>query len=319
MLSVNPNGLLNGAPEFAIGSSSASHMVVLTNGNVGIGTTSPGSLLSLGTTGGINFALGTSTFGSSANGINLTNGCYAIGGNCLTASSLGAITALTGDVTASGPGSALTTLATVNSNIGTFNNVTVNGKGLVTSASNTAYLTAYDAFTHPSAGQSATTSLMILNGNATTTGLTVTGSTYLATTGGNVGIGTTAPDAPLTIKNTALNTGSINLHQNNATSGNYYNNIQFFNDTISSTNAIANFSVLAPGYPAGNLWQANDFVLLGGQGNAGTNLIFLTNTSGALKFGTGGYAAANERLRIGSNGGVSIGNSYVATDPGAGI
>jgi len=44
------------------------------------------------------------------------------------------ITALTGDATASGPGSAALTLATVNSNVGTFASVTVNGKGLVTAA-----------------------------------------------------------------------------------------------------------------------------------------------------------------------------------------
>lgn len=47
------------------------------------------------------------------------------------------ITALTGDVTASGPGSSATTLATVNSNVGSFTNanITVNAKGLVTAAS----------------------------------------------------------------------------------------------------------------------------------------------------------------------------------------
>ena len=49
---------------------------------------------------------------------------------------------LSGDVTGSGTTSIVTTLATVNSNVGTFNNVTVNGKGLVTAASNVAYLTA---------------------------------------------------------------------------------------------------------------------------------------------------------------------------------
>jgi hypothetical protein len=48
------------------------------------------------------------------------------------------ITALTGDVTASGPGSAAATLATVNSNVGSFTNanITVNAKGLITAASN---------------------------------------------------------------------------------------------------------------------------------------------------------------------------------------
>lgn len=47
------------------------------------------------------------------------------------------ITATTGDVLASGPGSAAATLATVNSNVGSFTNasITVNGKGLITAAS----------------------------------------------------------------------------------------------------------------------------------------------------------------------------------------
>ncbi len=47
------------------------------------------------------------------------------------------ITALTGDATAAGPGSTALTLATVNSNVGSFTNasVTVNAKGLVTAAS----------------------------------------------------------------------------------------------------------------------------------------------------------------------------------------
>ncbi len=54
-----------------------------------------------------------------------------------------AITALSGDVTGTGPGTAATTLATVNSNVGTFGSassvatVTLNGKGLATAATNT--------------------------------------------------------------------------------------------------------------------------------------------------------------------------------------
>lgn len=48
------------------------------------------------------------------------------------------ITALTGDVTASGPGSVAATLATVNSNVGSFTsaNITVDAKGRITAASN---------------------------------------------------------------------------------------------------------------------------------------------------------------------------------------
>ena len=47
------------------------------------------------------------------------------------------LTALTGDATASGPGSAVLTLSTVNSNVGSFinANITVNAKGLITAAS----------------------------------------------------------------------------------------------------------------------------------------------------------------------------------------
>lgn len=48
------------------------------------------------------------------------------------------ITALTGDGTASGPGSSALTLATVNGNVGSFTyaSITVNGKGLITAAAN---------------------------------------------------------------------------------------------------------------------------------------------------------------------------------------
>jgi hypothetical protein len=133
---------------------------------------------------------------------------------------------------------------------------------------------------------------------------------------GFFGIGTTTPGGPLQLSTGA--TGGANatmmLTQTSAASGNYYADIGLYN----SKGLIGNLSALGAGYPAGNLFVANDVVFLGGQQNAGTNLIFLTNTSGALKFGTGGFAVANERMRIGAAGGVSVGNSYVGTDPGAG-
>ena len=48
-------------------------------------------------------------------------------------------------------------------------------------------------------------------GNVSGTQLTTTGSTYLATTGGNVGIGTTDPDKKLEISGTA---GSLTFDPN---------------------------------------------------------------------------------------------------------
>jgi hypothetical protein len=97
----------------------------------------------------------------------------------------GGITALTGDVTASGTGSVIATLATVNSNIGTFNNVTVNAKGLVTSASNVPYLTAEVDTLQTVTGRGATSNIAIALTNATVSTSTTTGA--LVVTGG-VGI-----------------------------------------------------------------------------------------------------------------------------------
>lgn len=61
---------------------------ITSGGNVGIGTSTPGSLLSLN--GIANFTTATSTFYSTG-GINLASGCFAIGGNCLSHSNLGGI------------------------------------------------------------------------------------------------------------------------------------------------------------------------------------------------------------------------------------
>ena len=60
----------------------------------------------------------------------------------------------TGDVT----GSAALTLANVNSNLGTFNNITVNAKGLVTAANNVAYASGNGSATGTNTGDNATNS-----------------------------------------------------------------------------------------------------------------------------------------------------------------
>ena len=95
---------------------------------------------------------------------------------------------LTGDATATltavdgtAAVSAALTLATVNTNVGTFNNVTVNAKGLVTAASTVAYLTANETIT--------------ASGDATGSGTTSLALT-LATVNSTVGSFGTATSVP---------------------------------------------------------------------------------------------------------------------------
>jgi hypothetical protein len=78
----------------------------------------------------------------------------------------------TGDVTGSG----VLTLATVNSNVGTFNNITINAKGLATAGSNVSYLTSE---TDPTV--KAITG--IVKSNGTTISAATAGTDYLTPTG----------------------------------------------------------------------------------------------------------------------------------------
>src|SRR6185503_6456817 len=87
---------LGASPAFAVGSSTATRFIITNAGNMGLGTTSPASLLSvhgngffsgniaaanITATGTINVtSTATSTF---ASGINLTGGCFAINGACI--------------------------------------------------------------------------------------------------------------------------------------------------------------------------------------------------------------------------------------------
>ncbi len=109
------------------------------------------------------------------------------------------ITALTSDVTASGPGSVAATLATVNSNVGTFGSatkasvVTVNGKGLVTAASESTVTPAVGSITGLGTGVAtflatpSSANLASALTDKTGTGVNVFGTSPDFTTGATIG------------------------------------------------------------------------------------------------------------------------------------
>lgn len=143
-----------------------------------------------------------------------------------------AITQLHGDGSAIGPGNAALTLTTVNSNVGSFgtaSNVgsfTVNAKGLVTAASNTAIQIAESQVTNLvsdlAAKQSTTltnTHLLVGNGSNVATDVAASGDLTLANTGaftfntvnGNVGtFGTASSTGTVTVNAKGLVTAASN-------------------------------------------------------------------------------------------------------------
>src|SRR3989338_3410310 len=92
LISVNPNGIAG--PAFVVGSSTATNFIVTNGGNVGIGTTYPGTALSI--QGIANLHTSTSTFYATG-GLNLADGCFAIDGTCVAGTGAGmGITSLNG-------------------------------------------------------------------------------------------------------------------------------------------------------------------------------------------------------------------------------
>jgi hypothetical protein len=122
--------------------------VISVNGLTGAVTLTQGNLTDVGTdgitiTGGTNAVWGSGT-SISQHVADATHNGYLSSTDfvAFSSSSGAAISSLTGDGTATGPGAAAFTLATVNGNVGTFGSsssvasFTVNGKGLITAASN---------------------------------------------------------------------------------------------------------------------------------------------------------------------------------------
>jgi hypothetical protein len=115
----------------------------ITLSNLGTAPSAPLSFVIDGTTYPFPGSLANITIGVTPVVGGSTSQCLFVSGGVVgqQACTLSAITSLTGDGTATGPGISALTLATVNSNVGTFGSgavvpiITVNGKGLITSVS----------------------------------------------------------------------------------------------------------------------------------------------------------------------------------------
>lgn len=191
------------------------------------------------------------------------------------------ITALTGDGTASGPGSVALTFATVNSNVGSFGSAssvgafTVNAKGLVTAASSTSIQIAESQVTNlvsDLAGKQPTGSyITALTGDVTATGPGSVAASLVATTNSTL---TTL--SGLTTALSLVSVGTITTGTWNGTT------IAIANGGTGQTTQAAAFNALSP------ITTKGDLIV----GTA-------TNTAG--------------RLAVGSNGKQTIANSTQAT------
>ncbi|MGH3577463.1 MAG: hypothetical protein ACRDU0_07900, partial [Mycobacterium sp.] len=138
------------------------------------------------------------------------------------------LTALTGDATASGPGSATLTLATVNSNVGTFGGttaipvITVNGKGLVTAAS-TAVVVAPAGTLSGATLASGVTASSLTSFGASPTLVTPTIGVATATSINKITITAPATSATLTITNGKTLTVSDNATVSGTNTGDQTN------------------------------------------------------------------------------------------------
>lgn len=193
--------------------------------------------------------------------LSIATGVYSIGGmtgviscgtgilcsgNIISAVASSAITSLTGDVTATGPGTVPATLATVNSNVGTFGSssaipvVTVNGKGLITAITTAGLPGSFSGFANPTASVCTTA----VNGSATTAMRSDAAPAYnLACSPTQTGNWTFNPTSGNAITvNTATSTQAMGLNilgvgPNSGTlsSGFGYNDIQVLGNALGGT------------------------------------------------------------------------------------
>ena len=238
------------------------------------------------------------------------------------------ITALTGDVTASGPGSATSTLATVNSNVGSFTNasLTVNAKGLVTAASNGTSTSG-----NVGIGTTGWNAIYASNGD------TVTASSVLRTVGSNIGIGSASPGTSLDVtgigrfstgvsagrltnltSNGFVKTGSSNgtLSVDTGTYPTYSGMTANYVQKATSTTAIGNSQIRDDGTSVGikTAPLANTVLAVSGSGLSSTiPVVVLGDTQGRImRARTADWADSASGSELITGFGAGTGNTYFA-------
>ena len=203
------------------GSNTGDQTIALTGDVTGSGTGTFGTTLATvnSNVGSFGSATQASTFTVNAKGlitaassVTITPAFSSLTGS-LAASQL---PAFTGDITTSA-GSSATTLATVNGNVGTYQGITVNAKGLVTAATNMSYLTAEVDTLASVTGRGATTgtAISITNSTNATSGSTgaliVTGG--IGASGNSYFAGATTFNNGVTLNGSLVETGSHTINQ----------------------------------------------------------------------------------------------------------
>lgn len=270
--------------------------------------------------------IGTTPITGGSNGSCLTvNGSVVGQAACGTTS----ITALTGDVTAVGPGSVAATLATVNPNVGTFGTgalipqITVNGKGLITAVAAVTITAPANALTGsilaPNVSQSSLTSVSALNSGSLASGFTIVGPA-LGGTGINNGIstisigGNVAFSGAFTFAGTLTNNTAVTFPTSGtlATVGNA--NVASVSNsdstlTISPTTGAVVASI-ALGHA--NTWTATQTFPAGSITNTElANTTITVNSVGCTLGGTCSVTATATSLTSGTTGVLSAGNGSV--------
>lgn len=208
------------------------------------------------------------------------------------------ITALTGDATATGPGSVPITLATVNSSPGTYNfaTLTVNAKGLVTSATSGSAITSINGNTLTAQSIVAGTGISVVSSVGTTTITNTSPSsggtvTSVSQTTNSIS-GLTVTGSPITTSGTlaltlAQSTTSTNGYLS-STDWNIFNNKQPAGNYI--TALTGDVTATGPGSAAATLATVNGNV--GSFGSSTSIPSFTVNAKGLITAASGNVVIA---------------------------